>query len=301
VKLTPGKEERMDDRHTLFYYPTRPSRTNSFAFKSGSAPYQHTAHPRPGQRELAAVGADHLARDAITLLEHAGILEVVMPADVPYTGPLLEDSPRHGNREFLEFCDAQATGKQRWSLSHAKVPQQLQTDQAMRHLMRDFARRQEDHPGERTLISAAGVSGARDFPRGEMNNVIFPLKPQMMGPEVADLQNALRQLLERSAILDDDEDAHRELATALRREREVETFGDVTRKLAGVFQEARRIEASGAVENALLREGGGRSINRSGVATQVVSGEIRREDGVLMRGVRVHVVRSHIRINAMSQ
>jgi hypothetical protein len=46
------------------------------------------------------------------------------------------------DREFLELCatQAKATGKQRWTLLLAKVPQQLQTDQAMRHLMGDFAR-----------------------------------------------------------------------------------------------------------------------------------------------------------------
>ena len=41
------------------------------------------------------------------------------------------------------LCDAQseATGKRRWTLSLAKVPQDLQTDQTMRHLMGDFARK----------------------------------------------------------------------------------------------------------------------------------------------------------------
>jgi hypothetical protein len=46
------------------------------------------------------------------------------------------------DREFLDLCDAQsqATRKHRWTLSLAKVPQDLQTDQTMRHLMGDFAR-----------------------------------------------------------------------------------------------------------------------------------------------------------------
>lgn len=135
-----------------------------------------------------------------------------------------------------------------------------------------------------------------------MNNVTFPLKPQMKGPEVADLQDALLQLLERSALLGEDEGARRELAAALKREREAETFGDATRKLVGIFQKMRRIEASGAVDaatadalNTLLREWGllGQA---NGVATQVVSGEVRREDGVPMRGVRVrafHGIDSH--------
>lgn len=46
------------------------------------------------------------------------------------------------DREFLDLCDAQsqAAGKLRWTLSLAKVPQDVQTDQAMRQLMGDLAR-----------------------------------------------------------------------------------------------------------------------------------------------------------------
>lgn len=83
-----------------------------------------------------------------------------------------------------------------------------------------------------------------------MNNVTFPLKPQMKGPDVADLQEALRQLLERSAVLRDDERARRELAVALQREHETQAFGDATRKLVALFQKARRIKKSGTVDSA---------------------------------------------------
>ena len=51
----------------------------------------------------------------------------------------------------------------------------------------------------------------------------------MRGPEVADLQEALRQLLERNAVLREDERARRELANALQREQEAQTFGDANR------------------------------------------------------------------------
>lgn len=64
-----------------------------------------------------------------------------------------------------------------------------------------------------------------------MNSVTFPMKPQTKGPDVADRQEALRQLLERSAVLRDDERARRELPVALRRDHETQTFGDATRKL----------------------------------------------------------------------
>jgi len=46
------------------------------------------------------------------------------------------------DRDFLDLCDAesQSSGKQRWTLSLAKLPEYLQTDQAIRHLLGDFAR-----------------------------------------------------------------------------------------------------------------------------------------------------------------
>ncbi len=42
-----------------------------------------------------------------------------------------------GDRKFLDLYEAQSqsSGKQRWTLSLAKVPQDVQTDQTMRHLM----------------------------------------------------------------------------------------------------------------------------------------------------------------------
>ena len=115
----------------------------------------------PASASWATVGADHVARDAITLLKNACILEIVTPADVlaKYSGPLAEAVRRDmADREFLELCDAQAkaTGKQRWTLSLAKVPQQLQTDQAMRHLMGDFAREVAKNSGQ--FREQAGVN-----------------------------------------------------------------------------------------------------------------------------------------------
>jgi hypothetical protein len=46
------------------------------------------------------------------------------------------------NQKFLDLCDAQIriTGKERWTLSLAKVPQDVLTDGTMRHVMGDFAR-----------------------------------------------------------------------------------------------------------------------------------------------------------------
>lgn len=90
------------------------------------------------------VGVDHFARDAVRQLNEAGILEIVTPATVlaKWERPLAEAVRRDmEDREFIDLCDAQSqsSGKQRWTLSLAKVPQDMQTDQTMRHLMGDFA------------------------------------------------------------------------------------------------------------------------------------------------------------------
>ncbi|SLK00937.1 neuraminidase-like domain-containing protein [Arthrobacter sp. P2b] len=129
-----------------------------------------------------------------------------------------------------------------------------------------------------------------------MNIVKFPLEPQMQGPDVADLQEALGLLLERGAVLGDDERARRDLATALQREQETQTFGDATGKVVALFQKARRIEASGVVDaatagalNAVLSAWGVLD-QGNGLTTHVVSGEVRREDGVPLRRVRVRAV-----------
>ena len=46
-----------------------------------------------------------------------------------------------GDRELLDLCEAHGrrSGKQRWTLSLAKVPEDIQTDQKLRYLMDDFA------------------------------------------------------------------------------------------------------------------------------------------------------------------
>jgi hypothetical protein len=63
-----------------------------------------------------------------------------MPVDVlaKFAGSITDTIRRgmHG-REFLDLCEARGGG--RWTLSLAKVPQDLQTNQTMRHLMSNFA------------------------------------------------------------------------------------------------------------------------------------------------------------------
>lgn len=75
-----------------------------------------------------------------------------------------------------------------------------------------------------------------------MNPITFPLKPQMRGQKVADLQDALLFLLERGAIkaLEPPNrptaDELRALAEKLRAERASKNFGDATRQLVFILQ-----------------------------------------------------------------
>jgi hypothetical protein len=108
--------------HNLFYYPYASFTNEQIPLLKVAALYfDKLSILDPVGASWTAVGADHIARDAITLLRSAGILEVVTPADVlaKYAGPLTEAIGRDmADREFLELCDAQvkATGKQRWTL-----------------------------------------------------------------------------------------------------------------------------------------------------------------------------------------
>ncbi|HMI83274.1 MAG TPA: hypothetical protein VK550_04220 [Polyangiaceae bacterium] len=136
----------MTQSRGLFYYPYASFTDRQLPLLKVAALYfDKLTILDPVGASWATVGATHVARDAIKLLKDADILEIVTPADVlaKYDGPLTEAIRRDMvDREFLELCDAQAkaAGKQRWTLSLAKVPQQLQTDQTMRHLMGDLAR-----------------------------------------------------------------------------------------------------------------------------------------------------------------
>jgi hypothetical protein len=148
--------------HNLFYYPYA-------SFTNGQLPLLKVAALYfdklfildPVGASWATVGADHVARDAISLLKDAGILKIVTPSDVltTHAGAITEAIRRDmSDRAFLELCDAhaQATGKRRWTLSLAKVPQQLQTDRAMRHLMGDFAREAAKESGQ--FMEQAGAN-----------------------------------------------------------------------------------------------------------------------------------------------
>jgi hypothetical protein len=65
---------------------------------------------------------------------------VLAKSDAPIATAIRRDM-RDG--EFLDLCEGQsrASSKQRWTHALAKVTQDVQMDQTMRHLLGDFARR----------------------------------------------------------------------------------------------------------------------------------------------------------------
>ena len=125
-----------------------------------------------------------------------------------------------------------------------------------------------------------------------MNKITFPLTPQMQGPQIADLQDALQQCLDRGALLASGDDTRRKLSATLKPERLEQTYGDATQKLVHIFQEEKRLPVSGEVDeptanalNALLKEWGLlEPTDRP--RSYVVSGSMQREDGLPLGGVR---------------
>lgn len=81
-----------------------------------------------------------------------------------------------------------------------------------------------------------------------MNKIVFPLKPHMQGLTVADLQDGLLFLLDKGFLLRENEGARRELATALKQERERQAFAGATGKLVGIFQKGHGLPATGEVD-----------------------------------------------------
>jgi Tc toxin complex TcA C-terminal TcB-binding domain/Neuraminidase-like domain len=85
-----------------------------------------------------------------------------------------------------------------------------------------------------------------------MAGIIFPLTPGMRGSKVADLQDALRQLVEQGALPVTDAE-RRAYQQQLLREREAQTYGDVTTVLVRRLQQQERLLVSGQVDEATAR------------------------------------------------
>src|SRR2546429_1825822 len=127
-----------------------------------------------------------------------------------------------------------------------------------------------------------------------MNKITFPLQLCMQGPAVADLQDVVQLCLDRSALLANDEVARRELSATLKRERVEQKYGDATGQLVSIFQTERNLPPSGEIDeptanalNSLLKEWGvlDQPIEPPTPQSFVVSGQVRREDGILLPGI----------------
>lgn len=132
--------------HRLYYYPYA-SFTNQQLplLKVAAVWFDELVIMDPSGASLHSIGVDPSVGQAVQLLRQEGILRVVNPATVlqTYEGPMAAAIRADlADPAFLQLCQAhaEATGHQRWTLSLAKVPQDLQADQALRHLLGDFAR-----------------------------------------------------------------------------------------------------------------------------------------------------------------
>jgi hypothetical protein len=90
--------------------------------------------------------------------------------------------------------------------------------------------------------------------RQAMNRIIFPLKLRMRGQKVADLQNALKELLERGVILENYPIARWILSTTLQGELRRQYFGLITTALVATFQRERQFKLAGSVDEATAYE-----------------------------------------------
>ncbi len=138
-----------------------------------------------------------------------------------------------------------------------------------------------------------------------MKPITFPLTLRMSGADVANLQAALRLLLDRSILLPGQEAGRRELSVALQRERAQATYGPTTRKVVAVFQELHRLRPTGDVDgptaealNGKLRELGALEEVGTDVLPEyqhLVRGQVRYEDGLPLAGLKVQAFDKHLR------
>lgn len=126
-----------------------------------------------------------------------------------------------------------------------------------------------------------------------MNRITFPLQQGDQGPRVADLQDALKLMLEKEAIYPDNPRARVSLLAYLASERDAQTYGTNTVNGVREFQTERQLRADGVVDqptanamNELLESW--KAFDQSLLKIKnTVSGTVRREDGLLMAGIVV--------------
>lgn len=132
--------------HKLFYFPYSSLDNSQLSLLKIAALYfDKLVILDPVGASWGGIGADHVTRDAVVQLQQAGILELVTPAETlaKYSEQIFAAVRRDmQDQEFLALCEAQSqyTGKRSWTLSLAKVPEDLPADNFMRKLLGDFAR-----------------------------------------------------------------------------------------------------------------------------------------------------------------
>jgi hypothetical protein len=132
-------------KHNLFYYPYASFTEKQLPLLKVAALYFDKLYILdPQGASWDSIGIDDVTLNAINSLKDAGILKIVTPSTVlaSYEEAIAEAIRLDmQNLEFLNLCDAHSkvTGKQHWTLSLSKVPQELQNDKVMRRLMGDFA------------------------------------------------------------------------------------------------------------------------------------------------------------------
>ena len=125
-----------------------------------------------------------------------------------------------------------------------------------------------------------------------MNKITFPLKLNMQGAAVADLQDALQVCIDRSALLAGNPGERQQFSESLKPERTTQNYGGATIKLVATFQGEQHLQASGDVDeptanalNALL-EGWGLLDEK----TYQVEGKVASAVSASIGGLRVVIV-----------
>lgn len=132
--------------HRLFYFPYASFTDAQLPLLKVAALYfDKLIFLDPVDASWGTVGAGVQAREAVRSLAEAGLLERVSPAEVlDLHAAHIAEAVRRDMRdeEFLELCDrhADATGRRRWTLALAKVPNNLGADRTLQTFMGEFAR-----------------------------------------------------------------------------------------------------------------------------------------------------------------
>ena len=124
-----------------------------------------------------------------------------------------------------------------------------------------------------------------------MYTIIYPLKRDVRGSSVADLQDALQLLLKQGALLADDEIARRNLSEALLPERAEQIFGNTTSELVKLFQKEHRLAVSGEVDAATANTLNVQLQELGAVSTRLLEGAIRFAHGMPAEQLKLRLYR----------